>query len=352
VTSVQFAPDGKAVLSCSVDASARVFDLPRAEATATGHSDRVNSVAVSRDGKHAATGSGDRTVKVWDLATGREVATLTGEAESKSSSVDSGILAVVFVGNDKVAASGHERVLRTWTFQPNKLLDNPRKLKEREPAFFLAADPDGKTVGAAWVDSNVGMEKTKAGFELYAGGDALASVEVASKSAADATTAATLSPDAKWGVIGGADGVISIWDVAKKERIGGDWPILNNARVADIGVTPDRKTVVVIDENGEVKVGDTAKRAVTASVKAVEPLGGGDMKGMVDVRGVVVAPTADTFATLSGDGTVKAWGMDCKEVRTWKLPHAPTCAVFTADGKRLITGNQDGTAFVLELPAK
>lgn len=342
VTSVQFAPDGKTVLSCSVDASARVFDLPRAEATATGHSAQVNCVAVSRDGKHAATGSGDRSVKVWDLATGREVATLTGEAESKSSTTDSGILTAVFVGNDKVAASGHEKVLRTWSFKPNKLLDNPRPLKES--AFFLAADPDGQTVGAAWVNLNVGMDKTKAGFDLYAGGDAPVSIEVASKSGTDATSAATLSPDAKWGVIGGADGVISIWDVAKKERIGGDWPILNNVRVTDIGVTPDRKTVVVIDEKGEVKVGDTAKRTVTASVKAVD--------GEDNVRGVVVAPTSDKFATLSADGTVKAWGMDCKEVRTWKLPHAPTCAVFTADGKRLITGNQDGTAFVLELPAK
>ncbi len=44
--------------------------------------------------------------------------------------------------------------------------------------------------------------------------------------------------------------------------------------------------------------------------------------------------------------------MQCKELRTWQLPHAPTCAVVTADSKKLITGNQDGTAFVLELPAK
>lgn len=335
VTSAQFAPDGKTVLSCSVDASARVFDLPRAEAAATGHSAAVNCVAVSRDGKYAATGSADLTVKVWDLASGREVATLVGEAENKSATADSGILAVVFVGNNKVAATGHEKKLRTWTFGPTKLV-NTRDLKES--AFFLAADPDGKAVGTAWVNLNVDGKKTKAGFDLF-GDEAPVSVEVTSKGEADATTSAALSPDAKWGVIGGADGVISIWDVAKKERIGGDWPLLKKGRVTDIGLTPDRKMVVVIDENGELKVGDTAKREVTASVKAIDG----------EVRGVVVAPTADKFATLAGDGTVKAWDMACKELRTWKLPHAPTCAVFTADGKKLITGNQDGTALVLEL---
>ena len=336
VTSVQFHPDGKSVLSCSVDATARVFDLPRGEAAATGHSASVTCVAVSRDGKYAATGSEDTTVMVWDLASGREVATLTGESD-KENNGGVGIIAAVFVGNDKVAACGHEKQLRTWTFRPNKLLS---ARKQNEKSFVLAADADGKSVAAAWVDGTTD-KPSKSGFDLFVDDPGPVSTQLQSKSKDDATSAAALSPDAKWGVIGGKDGVISIWDVAKKERIGGDWPILGKgAAVMDIGLTPDRKRVVVIDEAGEVKVGDTDKREVTASVKAVTG----------EVRGVIVAPTADKFATLAGDGTVKAWDMNCKEVRTWKLPHTPTCAVFTADGKRLITGNQDGTAFVLELP--
>lgn len=335
VTSVQFSGDGKSVLSCSVDNTARLFDLPRAEAALTGHSAAVSSVTVSRDGKYAATGSEDCTVKVWDLASGREVAELTGESE-KGDNNGAGIIAVVFVGNDKVAACGHEKLLRTWSIQPNKLLS---ARKQVEKSFVLAADPDGKGVASAWTDSK-SDGASKSGFDLFGDDDKAVSTELKSKGKDDATSAAALSPDAKWGVIGGKDGVISIWDVSKKERIGGDWPILGKgAMVLDIGVTPDRKTVVVIDDTGEVKVGDTDKREVKASVKAVTG----------EVRGVIVAPTGDTFATLSGDGTVKAWDMNCKEVRTWKLPYTPTCAVFTADGKKLITGNQDGTAFVLEV---
>ncbi len=340
VTSVQFATDGKTVLSCSVDAAAKIFDLPRGEAAATGHSAAVNCVAVSRDGKYAATGSGDLTVKVWDLATGREVATLTGEAEAKNLSSDGGVLSVVFLGNDKVAGSGHEKVLRTWSFNgPPKLLATKTLTQS---SFVLAADPDGKAVAAAWTDSE-NKGKSKSGFNLFPTGGEPVLVEVESKGKDDATSAAALSPDAKWGVLGSNDGVISIWDLAKKERIGGDWPLLKaGTAVTDMGVTPDRTSVVVIDKDGEVKVADTAKRTVTANVKAVDG----------EVRGIIVSPTGDRFATLAGDGTVKAWDMACKEVRTWKLPHTPTCAVFTADGKKLITGNQDGTAFVLELPAK
>ena len=43
------------------------------ECTLKGHSDDVNSVAYSPDGKHVVSGSDDRTVKVWDVATGKEV---------------------------------------------------------------------------------------------------------------------------------------------------------------------------------------------------------------------------------------------------------------------------------------
>ena len=71
VTGVAYAPDGRTVLSCSVDKTTRLFELlsfrkprpPRSMGKAI-------SIAVSRDGKYAATGSEDKTVKVWNLATG------------------------------------------------------------------------------------------------------------------------------------------------------------------------------------------------------------------------------------------------------------------------------------------
>jgi WD40 repeat protein len=43
------------------------------ECTMTGHSEDVNSVAYSPDGKHIVTGSRDKTVKIWDSQTGEEV---------------------------------------------------------------------------------------------------------------------------------------------------------------------------------------------------------------------------------------------------------------------------------------
>lgn len=331
VTAVAFAPDGKSVYSCGIDKAVRQFDLPQSEAAASGHRGAIQAVAVSRDGKLIATAGADRTAKVWDIATGREVATLIGETDK----TDGGLYAVVFVGPDKVAATGGDKLVRTWSFRPNKYLGDR---KASDTIFSLAASEDGATVAGPW-SNGVDGKDNESGFDLFAADPAPAVLKTKAKGGGDATSAAAVSPDAKWGVTGGRDGVIRIWDLAKKERIGGDWPLLKNP-VFDIALTPDRKRVVVIDDQGEVRVADTEKREVLAKVKAVT----------AEVKGVVVSPTADKFATLSSDGEVKAWDMACKEVRAWKFPHAPAAAVFTADGKRLIIGNQDGTAFVLELP--
>ena len=55
-----------------------------------GHTDRVNSVCFSPDGKMIATGSGfigdaDNTIRLWNAATGKRLRTLRGHMRSVNS---------------------------------------------------------------------------------------------------------------------------------------------------------------------------------------------------------------------------------------------------------------------------
>ena len=335
VTAVAFSGDGRFLASVGVDKAARVFELTAQEGGAAGgHMLRVNAVAVSPDGKFAVTAATDQTMKVWDIATGREVATLIGNSDIPQ--------VVTFAGNDAVVMGatiqGNEAIgqVHFWGTKP------PRKNKSLPTGavYALAALPDGSRVAAWATKPAVGTTIKNNSFDLYdAAGEPLGSLPDKGRT----ITSAAFSPDLTWAVAGDDQGTVRIWDLAKKERVGADWPLFPEA-VGDLGVTPDKKFLLAIDAKGLVKVADAAKREVLGSVPA--------LKGAV--RGLVVSPKGDTFVTFSADREVKVWSLtdpkEPKEVRAWTMAVGVSGLAYTPDGKQLITANADGTAFVLQLP--
>ncbi len=67
-------PDGKRIISGSVDQTVKVWDSGKGHEVLTlkGHANGVNSVAFSPDGNRIASGSFDFTVRVWSADNGRK----------------------------------------------------------------------------------------------------------------------------------------------------------------------------------------------------------------------------------------------------------------------------------------
>ncbi|MCA6605260.1 MAG: hypothetical protein IM533_12505, partial [Pseudanabaena sp. M007S1SP1A06QC] len=77
VYSVAFAPDGKSLLTGSLDKTAKLWSIDgKLLQTFQGHQDSIRSVAFAPDGKSLLTGSGDKTAKLWDLDLGHSLAAM------------------------------------------------------------------------------------------------------------------------------------------------------------------------------------------------------------------------------------------------------------------------------------
>ena len=69
VTFAAFSPDGKQIVTASMDKTARIWDIESGTELRKleGHTGNIQSVAFSPDGKRIVTASRDNTARIWTL---------------------------------------------------------------------------------------------------------------------------------------------------------------------------------------------------------------------------------------------------------------------------------------------
>ena len=262
----------------------KIWDAKTGKQTGSikGHSDTIDGLALSKDGKYLASASEDQTVKIWELATGKAVQTLKGHTGT--------VEAVAFTADGKkLATASADRTLKIWDAVSGKDL-----------ATFKVETPVKKAVPMPKKTGKKGAAKKKdAAKKDQAKKDDAKTKKDAPKFTITMElgrefTCVAFSPDDKKLSAGNLDGQIKIYNVADGKDAGtlkahdGVWALAYNS---------DGSRLASGGWDQTIKIWDTKTRKALFTIKA----------HLGTVTALAFSPDGRLLASGSTDGTVKLW---------------------------------------------
>ncbi|KAM3089323.1 hypothetical protein ACMFMG_000927 [Clarireedia jacksonii] len=278
-----------------------------------GHTEWVNSVAFSPDGKQIVSGSDDRTVRRWDTATGQQLLPVL-EGHTKW------VTSVAFSPNGKQIVSGsNDRTIRRWDAVTGQQL-LPVLEGHIEPVTSVAFSPDSKQIVSGSIDRTVRRWDTATGQQLLP----------VLEGHIEPVTSVAFSPDSKQIVSGSIDRTVRRWDTATGQQL---LPVLegHTEEVTSVAFSPDSKQIVSGSNNR------TIRRWDAATGQQLLPILEGYING---ASSVAFSPDGKQIMSRSDDRTIRRWDVATGQQLLPALEgytKAVNSVAFSPDGKQIPT---------------
>ncbi len=288
-----------------------------------GHTDTIQSVALSPDGKTIASASDDGTVKLWELA---------GDNANPIKEIkDQGgwVKAVVFLSDRQIITAGQDKNIKIIDIASGKVVKTLSGHTNLINSLAIAPAIDLLVSGSN--DNNVNLWQISTG-KLWR----------SLKGHTDKIWGVAISLDGKQVVSASRDKTLRVWDIKTGETL----KILNGslAGVTCVLVTPNGKQVISGGMDKVIRVWDIA------SGKQVFTLNGHE-----EAIGAI-AITSDGKYLFSGSkdnpNSIRLWNLQTR-ASIWNLighTDLVTSLVITPDNLKLISSSQDKNVDIWEIP--
>jgi len=353
VYAARFSPDCNVLVTASADNTIKIWQLDAESlvhasscanstikggrlgsgvlSTLNSHSDRVNKVSFSPDGKIIASASYDKTVKLWKSADGTLFKTLEGHTNQVNS--------VAFSPNDKIIASASaDKTVKLWKQDGSfikTLSDDSDKILD------VSFSPDGQLLAAGGVDNTVKIWRRdgKGEFETLP--------YQTLKAHRDWVRGVAWSPDSKFVASASDDNTIKLWqrDRNQKFKIYKSLTGENGHKswVYSVSFSHDGKMIATTSNDKTAILWKQDSKGEFRFYKTL--IGHND-----EVKSVSFSSDDRTIATASDDKTVKLWRVNGTLIRTLSGHSKEILSVsFSPNDKTLALGSADNTVILWDL---
>jgi WD40 repeat protein len=315
VTSVCYSPDGKKILSGSVDRTLKEWSVESGECLQTfaGHSHWVKSVCYSPDGEKVLSGAIDETIKEWSVISGECLQTLVGHSKNVTSVCYS-------PDGEKILSGAEDKTVKEWSVFSGECLQT--FAEHSEEVTSVCYSPDGKKILSGSKDGTLKEWSVENGLclQTFAGH----SGEVAS---------ICYSPDGKKVLSGSSDGTLKEWIIANglcMQTITGDL-----GQIRSVCYSPDGEKILSGAIDG------TVKEWLIVSGECTQTFVGHSAW----INSVCYSPDGKKVLSGSNDYTLKEWTVATGEcLQTFAgYSERVRSVCYSPDGTKMLSGSYDKT---------